>query len=158
LSRSKQRILYFCGCQWPRIDGRITCHRATVAELVLSAAKKQSRAVEIVEWPGGYPGQINLNVAPQILAAVRKGRTNVQLEGVSKLAEIAATPWCSVATLHAAGEKLHRIVGPAFRQKGDWALPVLCRFSDPKKRLSDYQRESKELRRGWGLDLICSQL
>jgi hypothetical protein len=53
--RTKQRLLFFCGCPWPRCNGKIACHRTTVAGLVLEAAKKRGVPVEIVEWPGGDP-------------------------------------------------------------------------------------------------------
>jgi hypothetical protein len=51
LARRKQRVLFFCSCQWPRCEGEIACHRTTVAELVLNAAKKRAVPVEVVEWP-----------------------------------------------------------------------------------------------------------
>src|SRR5436190_2047819 len=41
LTRHKQHLLFFCSCQWPRCDGEIHCHRATVAGLILKAAKKR---------------------------------------------------------------------------------------------------------------------
>jgi len=67
-ARNKQRLLFFCSCQWPRCDGKINCHRSTVAGLVLKAAKKRGVQVEIVEWPGGKPKQIELDLTPQIFA------------------------------------------------------------------------------------------
>src|SRR6202521_3438043 len=33
----KQRLLFFCSCQWPRFDGNF-CHCTTVAGLILKAA------------------------------------------------------------------------------------------------------------------------
>src|ERR1035438_8590829 len=53
----KQRLLFFCSCQWPMCDGEIASHRSTVAELVLKAAQRRGEHVEIVEWPGGEPKQ-----------------------------------------------------------------------------------------------------
>src|SRR4051812_31310705 len=40
-ARNKQRILFFCSCQWPRYDGKTHCHRTTVAGLVWKAAKNR---------------------------------------------------------------------------------------------------------------------
>jgi hypothetical protein len=68
------------------------------------------------------------------------------------LAEVAGLPWCSVATLHSDGATLHRVVGPAIRQKGQWALPILNQFLDPAADLADCKREAETLRRGWGLE------
>jgi hypothetical protein len=66
-------------CPASEEDGEIACHRSTVAELVLQAAKRRGEHVEIVEWPGGEPKQINLNVTPEVLVAVRKGCMTVPL-------------------------------------------------------------------------------
>jgi len=152
LARRKQRLLFFCSCQWPRCDGEINCHRTTVAELVLEAAKKREVQVEIVEWPGGEPKQIELDVTPQLFAAVGKGRMTVPLGNPLDLAEIAGVPWCSVATLRSKGEQLHRVVGPAISRKDGWALPVLFHSFDPAAGLGEYQQEAGNLRRGWGLE------
>jgi hypothetical protein len=151
LERRKQRLLFFCSCQWPRCDGEIACHRTTVAELVLNAAKKRGVQVEIVEWPGGEPRRIDLGVTPQVFAAVRKGRMTVPLGSEPDLAELAGLPWCSIATLQAKGEKLHRVVGRAISQTTGWALPVLYCFLDPATGLTEYKKEAEKLRKDWGL-------
>jgi hypothetical protein len=151
LGRRKRRLLVFCSCQWPRCDGKINCHRTTVAELVLKAAKKRGVPVEIVEWPGDEPRQIDLDVTPQVFAAVRKGRMTVPLGNRPELAEVGGLPWCSIATLQAKGDKLHRVVGPAILQTNGWALPVLYCFFDPATGLSEYEKEAEKLRGGWGL-------
>ena len=141
----KQRLLFFCSCQWPRCDGEIACHRTTVAGLVLAAAKKRAVPVEAVEWPGGEPRQIDLDVTAQVFAAVRKGRMTVPLGDDPDLAQVAGLPWGSVATLRANGEKLHRVVGPAIRQKDQWALPVLFHLLDSAAGLDQYQEEAPKL-------------
>jgi hypothetical protein len=156
VGRRKQRLLFFCSCQWPRCDGEIACHRTTVAELVLKAAKKRGVPVEIVEWPGGEPKQIELNVTPQVFAAVRKGRMTVPLGSGPNLAEVAGLPWCSIATLQTKGEKLHRVVGPAISQTTGWALPVFPYFPDPATGLSECKKEAEKLRKGWGLTPTAS--
>src|ERR1019366_213935 len=109
----KQRLLFFCSCQWPRCDGEIACHRTTVAELVLQAAQRRGEHIEIVEWPGGEPRQIDLDVTPEGFASVRKGRMTVPLGGTTDLAQLAGLLWGSIATIDSEGDKLHRIVGPA---------------------------------------------
>lgn len=150
--RHKQRLLFFCSCQWPRCDCEVACHRTTVAGLVLKAAKRHGVEIEVVEWPGGEPRQIDLDVTPKVFAAVRKGRMTVPLGDRPDLAEVAGLPWCSIATLHSNGEKLHRLVGPAISQTTGWALPVLYWFFDPATGLGEYKEEAEKLRQGWGLD------
>jgi hypothetical protein len=148
----KRRLLFFCSCQWPRCDGEVACHRTTVAGLVLEAAKRRGVVVQVVEWPGGEPMQIDLDVTPQVFAAVRKGRMTVPLGKQPNLAEVAGLPWCSIATLHSNGHKLHRVIGPAIRQPDQWVLPVLFQSFDPATGLAGYEKEGEKLRQGWGLE------
>jgi hypothetical protein len=150
-ARHKQRLLFFCSCQWPRCGGKIACHRTTVADLVLDAAKRRDEPVEIVEWPGGQPKPIDRDVTPQVFAAVRKGRMSVPLGDEPDLAEVAGLPWCSVATLHSAGDKLYRVVGPAIRKPDQWVLPVLSPSFDPAAGLAEYEKEAEKLREALGL-------
>jgi hypothetical protein len=119
-----RRVLFFCSCRWPMCDGEIACHRTTVAGLVLSAAKKRTVPVEIVEWPGGEPRQIDLEVTAQVFASVRKGRMTVPLGKQPDLAEVAGLPWCSIATLQSNGENR---TGSLARQSGNLTNGC-CRF------------------------------
>ena len=145
----KQRLLFFCGCQWPMCDGEIACHRKTVAELVLQAAQKRGESVEIVEWPGGEPSQIDLDVTPQVFAAVRKGRMTVPLGKQPNLAVVAGLPWGSIATVRSSGDKLYRIVGPAIWQTDKWSLPVFPTDADG---LAGFETAAAKLRRSLGLE------
>jgi hypothetical protein len=145
----KQRFLFFCSCQWPRCDGEIACHRTTVASLVLEASKKRGEPVEVVEWPGGDPRQIDLDVTPQVFAAVKRGRMTVPLDKQADLAVVAGLPWGSIATVYSDGEKLHRVVGPAFWQTDKWSLPVFPTDADV---LADFETKAATLRRSLGLE------
>lgn len=150
-ARQKRRLLFFCSCQWPRYEGKIACHRTSVARLVLDVAKKRALQVEVVEWPGGEPRPIDLEVTPKDFAAIRKGRKSVPIGPTPDLSEVAGLPWCSIATLHSNGERLHRIVGPAISRTSGWELPVLYLGSNPATGLSEYQREAEKLRKEFGL-------
>jgi hypothetical protein len=145
----KRRLLFFCSCLWPKHEGN-DCHRTTVAGLVLKAATKRGVPIEVVEWPGGEPKRIDLDVTPPVFAAARKGRMTVPLGRQHKLAEVAGLPWCSIATLRSDSEEMHRVVGPAIWKKDQWALPVLFWFFDPDTNLQEYEQEAKKLRQEWG--------
>lgn len=145
----KQRVLFFCSCQWPRCDGEIACHRSAVAELVLQAAKRRCESVEIVEWPGGGPKRIDLDVMPEFFASIRKGRMTVPLGKQPDLAVVASLPWGSIATVHSAADKLNRIVGPATCQTDKWSLPVFPTDADG---LAEYEAAGARLRRSLGLE------
>jgi hypothetical protein len=145
----KQRVLFFCSCQWPRCDGEIACHRTAVAELVLKAAKRRKESIEIVEWPGGEPKQIDLDLRPDVFASVRKGRMSISLEERLDLVQVAGLPWGSIATVHAGRDRLHRIVGPAFWQTDKWCLPVFPTDADG---LVACEKEAALVRRNLGLE------
>ena len=157
-ARHKQRLLFFCSCQWPRCDGDIACHRTTVANLVLIAAMKRGIHVEVVEWPGGDPKRIELEVAPKEFTAVRKGRLSVPLGERVDLAELAGLPWSSIATLHSGENTLHRVVGPAISTTSGWVLPVLFGALDPAASLIEYEQEARKLRNEWGLKAARANL
>jgi hypothetical protein len=155
-AKHKQRLLFFCSCQWPKFDGELSCHRTTVAGLVLKAAKKRGVAVEIVEWPGGEPKQIELDVTPEVFAAVRRGRKTVPLGKKPDLAEVAGLPLCSTVTLKSDGEILHRVVGPAIRQPDQWVLPIMSDPLDGSDTIADYNHEAVKLRRSFGLNPVST--
>jgi hypothetical protein len=156
-ARNKQRLLYFCSCQWPRWNDEFCCHRTTVARLVVKAARKRGTAIEIVEWPGGKSKHIDLNVTPEVFASVRRGRMTVPLGERPDLAKVGGLPWCSAATLHSDGEKLHRTVGRAIRHPDQWVLPSLYEDFDPSATLAHFQKEADKLRRRWGLNAVSSR-
>jgi hypothetical protein len=151
-AQHKQRLLFFCSCRWPKWDGKINCHRTTVATLLLKAATKRGIPIEVVEWPGGDPRRIDLEVTPEVFAAVKRGRLSVPLGTRVDLAEVAGLPWASIATLHSGDDSLHRIVGPAIRQTNGWVLPVLDGVCDATTGLNEYTQEAKRLRNERGLE------
>ena len=149
-AKNKQRLLFFCSCQWPMCDGEIACHRTTVSELVLQAAQRRGESVEIVEWPGGEPRQLDLNVTPEVFASIRKGRMTVPLGKQPDLAVVGSLPWGSIATVHSAADKLYRIVGPAIWQTDKWCLPV---FPTDAEGLAGCETEAAKVRRSLGLEV-----
>jgi len=155
-ARHKQRLLFFCSCRWPRCDGKVACHRTTVAALVLKAAKKRGIHVEVVEWPGGDSRRIDLEVTAKDFATIKKGRMTVPLGKRIDLAELAGLPWGSIATLHSGGEKLHRVVGRAIAEKSGWALPIVPSSLDSTNRLNECKQQGTSFRTEWGLEPALS--
>lgn len=120
----RQRVIFFCGCRWPREGGEVACHRVAVAELVLDAARRRGLAAEVVEWPGGEPRAEDL-LATEEQSRAARNLTTIPLEGELPLASQAGLPWGSLLRVHAAGGVTRCLVGPAFWQKRRWALPKL---------------------------------
>ena len=147
LSKDKQRLLFFCSCEFNKFDGKTNCHRCTVAGLLIKNAKKQGVSIQVVEWPGGEPKNIEREVKPKLFDVIKKRRINIPLPKDYDLAEMAGLPWGNVATFRCNDQELHRIVGPAIRQKGKWALPVKYYFYDHDTSLKTYQIESENQRK-----------
>lgn len=154
--KEKRRVIYFCHCQFARCDGEDNCHRATVSQLLLNAAKKERCSIQVVEWPGGNPTHIHLNVSNEVFRAVRNGRMTIPLEDGVADTEMLGLPSGSVATLHSDGESFHRIVGPAMRSKMKWCLPVLWRFFDQGAGLAEYKEHADSLRQDWGMEPVTA--
>jgi len=147
LSNDKQRLLFFCSCEFNKSEGKINCHRCTVAGLLIKNAKKQGVSIQVVEWPGEEPKNIEMEVKPKVFDVIKKRRINIPLPKDCALAEMAGLPWGTVATFRCNEQHLHRIVGPVIRQKGKWALPVKCYFYNHDTSLKIYQTESEKLRK-----------
>ena len=65
------------------------------------------------------------------------------------LAVVAGLPWGSIATVHSAGDKLYRIVGPAIWQTDQWSLPVFPTDADG---LAGCETVAVKVRRSLGLE------
>lgn len=148
-AEDRRRIIFFCGCEWPRLGRHVACHRTTVASLALRAAKRRGLKVEIVEWPGGKPGGLDLVVDEKDFKALIGDKWFIPVKGMS-LADSAGTAWGSLATINCDGLQLQAVVGPAqFRQK-KWQFRVLWHGAGYTK--SELQRESNLARKAFGLE------
>lgn len=152
-ARQKQRVLFFCGCQWPCCEGVIACHRTEVADLLRQYARKRGEKVEIVEWPGGVSKEIDLNVTTDVFNSVRRGRRTVPLGANIDLAELGSLPWGSIVTLRSAREELHRIVGPVIWHTDQWCLPILEADAEG---LVEFKTEAERLRESFGLEPLST--
>lgn len=121
-ARQAQRLLFFCSCEFPN-----DCHRFTVADLLLKAAKARNVRLTVVEWPGGEPGStpVDIELALAQLKQLRGGRRSIPLGRQPSLERYGAVPWASVARVHAANEELLAIIGPAAYRADGWCLPLL---------------------------------
>ena len=79
--RTGQKILFFCSCEFPGVEGQ-GCHRATVARLLLEAARTRQLAVQVVEWPGGEPrlDDFDLQISESAFDKVARGATSIPLQ------------------------------------------------------------------------------
>jgi hypothetical protein len=124
----------------------------TVADIVLEAAGNREKPIEIVEWPGGQPQQIDVDVPPDVFKALVKGRVSIPLKKSADLATFAGLPWGSVVTVQSDEKTMRVISGPATCQTDGWALPVFWYYLDADTEVAEIENQATELRRSWGLE------
>lgn len=127
-----RRVIFYCACDFPSMDGKLTCHRLEIADRLLEHAKKVGRSVAIVEWPGGMPIETRLKVDAKLVSAVMRGRRSIPFTS-DRLDDFAGLPWGSLLALECAGDvrTQYVAVGPArfaasTKRSGFWYLPVIA--------------------------------
>ena len=124
-AEANRRVIFFCSCGSPG-DAK-WCHRTTVAGLLLRAAKKRKRDIEIEEWPGGVPARKDVQHIRMDISALRKvrgGAHSVPLTDAQATTELAGLPWGSFVELQAGDEKQILSAGPLSYRAKRWQLPL----------------------------------
>lgn len=137
-ARERQRIIFFCSCELP-----CDCHRTTVAGLVLAAARRRRKPVEIVEWPGGEVGDrpVQIEVPAENLRKCRKSLSRLTLSRNVDLKCFGSLPVGTLVTAVAPGEVPVSFAAAAIMPSGDtWYLPVLWNGSIVRPRVVDANR------------------
>jgi len=124
-------VIFFCSCPWPRFEGMVACHRTPVATLVLAAARRRGVPVVIVEWPGGKPRHFSVELSTALFRSVRNGRIMIPMGRKTLRVRLLDGPRGVDSYVHMRREKVHRVLGPAMWQKGEWCRQVLRFHFDP---------------------------
>jgi len=155
-ARDNRRVMYFCACEFPGVEGRDgCCHRTTVAGLVLEAARRRNRPLRVVEWPGGEPPSngFEVELAEPAFEKVRRGAVSIPLEEPVRLAEVAGLPWGTVTFAQCRGKGpewyFRLLAGPARYAKAGWQLPV-CEDIDIEASSEEIRDQVREFREEWG--------
>jgi len=148
-SDDNRRVIFFCSCPWPR-----WCHRKRVATLVLRAAKKRKVPVQIIEWPGGEPVELDITLPPDTVAAVLNGRGTIRLNKTASLAQYAGIPWGSVLNARSNEDHARFVCGPAKYIRHEWQLPVWQWFAGEDWHTSEILKEAKRERKRLGFEPI----
>ena len=132
LAAQNRRLLFFCHCLLPYPTKHPkSCHRSTVADLVLAAARRRAVDARVVEWPGGEPTTAVLRVTRLIWRQLEKrhaqgeGLQNIPLGTKRPDPKWLGLPWGSV--IHAQLDiknALAVVAGPANYARGHWQIPV----------------------------------
>lgn len=119
-AEDSRRSIFFCACQIPAC-----CHRSEVARLVLLEAKKRGVKLEIIEWPGGEPLEMDVEAPKTAMAALSRGLKYVPMGNRVDLACLGSIPWGSTINLQNGSQTESFVTGPACFQVSQWYLPVL---------------------------------
>lgn len=145
-----RRVIYFCSCSRPRDAGRIACHRTTVASLLLQAARRRASNLEVVEWPGGAPRHISLDLGENPFRSLVAGGKTIPVDRSLDLADAASIPWGSIASLRRDGNILHRLIGPAIWKRSCWQLPIVWQAHDEEASQEQSLSKAVTLRQSTG--------
>ncbi len=152
LSESRQRLLFFCSCEYPRLEGDATaCHRVTVARLILEAIQG-SMPLEVVEWPGGEPRTLELEVSPSIAKKVLQGARSISLEEGIPHTDLASLAWGSVVRLRSELTEFPVVAGPPKYGPHGWSLPVPWETAKRDAIVSELIDKAREWRHMSGFD------
>jgi hypothetical protein len=144
--KSKQRIIFYCACEFP-----CECHRLEVGRLLLKYARKRKINLEVVEWPGGNPSEVELEVSKTDFTKIIKGQKSIPIDNTKKLASYAGLAWGSIAKVESNGNSHKVIIGPVKFQSKKWVLPVVdedvygpqnfqeIKISEVKNEISDWR-------------------
>jgi hypothetical protein len=152
-----RRVIFYCACEFPRLDGKLTCHRLEITDRLLDHANETGRPITIVEWPGGKPTEACLKVDRKTFSAVMRGRRSVSFTS-DRLHDLAGLLWGTVLALEREGDATteYIAVGPAkfstsTKRSGFWYLPVIER-PQPGATKESLRKRAAEWRTAHGLD------
>jgi hypothetical protein len=158
-----RRIIFYCACEYPRLNGELACHRLTIAGLLINHAKKVAQRLAVVEWPGGELHETRLKVERDLFASLMGGtRKSIPFRD-DRLKEFAVLPWGSLATIQCEGDDATGavLVGPvrfatSTKAEGSWYLPVIAP-PEPGATRETLRERAAQWRKAHGLDARKSQ-
>lgn len=128
-ARANRRVVAFCSCWSPLLDGRLHCHRCIVADLVRRVTIAKHVACEVEEWPGGVRRIVGWRVSVEECTAVLRGRKSIALDHRLAFVDACALAYGSLLvgqTLDGVGG-FRAVLGPARYSRGNWKLPLFAR-------------------------------
>jgi len=152
-ARTKRRVILFCACEYPGIEGhQNACHRATVVGLVLTCAKRKGIALELGEWPGGEMKCSDLALPPGEAKLLLRGRKSISLGKQMPGADVANLAPGSVVRFGSASGHYAVMVGGVRFGSGVWYLPVLSAPASGEAGMHDLISEVRDWRRKHGFE------
>ena len=145
-AEDRRRLLFFCGCDWPK-----GCHRSKVASLVQTVSRKQGESVQVVEWPGGEPEKLEMDLSKSMFDALAECKQLfIPLGKRPDLSRFAGLPTGTVIEGRFDHDMVRVISGPAVFRREQWHLPCFWFCGDMG--VAWAKKKAAALRRSWGID------
>lgn len=154
-AKENKRVIFFCSCEFFKIEGETNCHRCTVSKLLFRYAKKTGRKLKIEEWVGGNPKHLKIPVSNIYFNDLLKNKRTAPLPGKLSWKKLVAVPFGSIATFVHGHKEIHRLIGPLERSTRGWVIPFKSFWCEPETSLPNYKVESKRIRKGYGYLALC---
>ena len=152
-----RRVIFYCACEYPSLDGKLTCHRLEIADRLLDHANRVGQPITIVEWPGGEPAETRLKVDRKTFSSVMRGRRSIPFTS-DRLHDLAGLPWGTSLALECEGDAIteYVAVGPpkfatSTKRAGFWYLPVI-EPPQPGATKESLHKHAAQWRKAHGLD------
>jgi len=99
---------------------------------VRDAAGRRKLNVEIIEWPGGEPVSLRLEVSPDVFNKLARGGKTIPLPPSADLAIFAGLPWYCNVNVQCGPHELDTLCAPAaYSAKAGWHLKVFASADAP---------------------------
>jgi hypothetical protein len=154
-AKDDRHIIFFCACVSER---PCDCHRAVVASLLVKAARRKGVPLNVVEWPGGEPETIEIDIPDKTVKDVLRGGNRVPLAASrpKQIRKFAALPWCSRVGLRSSSGAVAIICGPA-QLAANWYLPVIGpEVSKPGDNIKSLRKSAERLRKSLRFRAVAS--
>ena len=125
----KRRVIMFCSCAQPlleRGDGFPSCHRVSVATLLLAAANRRGMPLTMAEWPGSAPVSLQREADALQARALKQGARYIPVGSVDAGPPCEAMlGWGSTVEFSLADGNRTLLTGPACVRQRQWRLEVI---------------------------------
>jgi hypothetical protein len=155
LDKSGRRAIMYCSCLAPLLKsdgGYPSCHRVTVADLLLKAAKKRGLGIQVWEWPGETPASLKVKANEVQTKALANGARFIPIGPVEgKRPSTAVLGWGSDVRFETPGNSWTVVTGPAYVRQRQWQLEVVDKpFVGRSAKTSAGQSRDALLKSGYG--------
>jgi hypothetical protein len=139
-AKSKQRVVFFCACEYPA-----NCHRLEVGKLLLKNAFSRGIELEVIEWPGGEPSEIEIKVSPDDFKKILNGKNSIPVSVKGDLQNYAGLALGSLARVLTDDESALIVVGSVKFQSDKWVLPIL--WFPENQSIAKWKKEAAKIRK-----------